>query len=484
MSDHLDDNRQAEAASEKPSTFSAGADELKKPPRPSRKVGRGRIVLIGVCAVVLLAAAVWGITALTEVVVEQLAIRSMILTDRSVEEVLDVSITARDGTALHIVREGEGYSVDRIAPQVLSQDSCNTAFINASQLVAEDVAARDVTDFAQYGLDEPAATVLVNFTDGGTLTLEIGDKVPVNPYYYARVDGGDTVYQIKRLLVGIYADGISGFWDLEAFAVNTDRVVAFTIEREGADTIELTFQAKTGGFRFTQWQMQRPFLADVVTAAPESLLAALNELSITRYVATADDLAPYGLDAPRGTVSLVNDDGSAFALYVGDEDGAGNVYLMLNDTRDVYQGKAASIAWLRQADVASLISDFSNIQAINNVDALTVESGGGAKHFAIDRSGAEAVYTKDGAPIDAEAFKEAFQAVNTIMVDALTGDPDAFDGAAVDLRLTYTFTNGEVGVVEYVDVGVYHYGLRKNGTMGIAIRKEDAADMLALWRAL
>lgn len=464
-------------------SFSVSAEELKKPTRV-KKGNKKRVVLIGLCAIVVLAGAVWGITLLTKAVVEQFTDKTRLLTNKSATDVADVTISIRDGVTLRITKEDGLYEVDAIAPQVLSQSSCESAFINVSQLLAEDVAAEGITDFAPYGLAEPVSTVFVNFHDGGTLKLEIGNRVPVNPYYYARVDGGDTVYQIKGLLVGIFADGVNAFWDLEAFAIDTEYVVAFSMQREGMDTIELTYESKIKGFRFTQWQMQQPFIADVFTDSAEALLTALNELEITRFVDTTSDLVAYGLDKPKQTVALVNNDGSEFALYVGDRDASGNAYVKLNDTDDVYLAKAASIAWLDQVTPAMMLTEFSNIQAINNIDALTVDIDGSTKHFVIDRSGGEPAYTKDGAAIDEQAFKDAMQAVSTIYIENVTEASAITGQMPIDLCLTYTFTNGEIGVVEYIDIGAYHYALRKNGTVGVVIRKDDAVDMLAAWRAL
>ena len=480
---HNQENPQESSALKRFSTLETRDDELKKPGRGQGR-DRKRVLLLGLCAIVLLAGVVWGITALTKTVAEQMHIKAMLLTDREVGEVAGLTIEMRDGLKLSITQEDGVYSVDKISPQMLSQAECHAAYINISRLMAEDIAAEGVSDFAPYGLERPVSVVHARFTDGEELTLEIGDRVPVNPYYYARVNGTDAVYQIKGLLVGIYADGENSFRDLSGLSVNTDRAIAFSLEREGKETIEMDFQAKVSGFRFTQWQMKQPFLADVVTVPAEELMGAVNELSLTRYVDTTADGSPYGLDDPSAVFRFVNDDGSTFSLYIGDRITAGNAYIRFDDAEDIYLAAGASLKWLDDANVSALLSEFSNIQAIGNVNALTVEMDGVVKNFAIDRSGGEPVYTKDGMPVDADAFKAAFQASSTAYVDNVINNAAALENAAVDLRLTYTFAGGEIGVVEYVDAGVYHYGVRKNGTLGIAIRKADVQEMLEAWRAM
>lgn len=154
--------------------------DLKKPMR-HRDPRKGRLLLLALGGIVVLAALVIGVTKLAQAIGEYVELNTdhtVHLTDTTADKVQRIEIQGR--TAVTITRRDGVYSVRELSAAVTSQSACEAAFSNAATLLAEGVAAEGVTDFAAYGLDEPVSTVNITYTDGTTLLLEIGDAAPAS----------------------------------------------------------------------------------------------------------------------------------------------------------------------------------------------------------------------------------------------------------------------------------------------------------------
>lgn len=457
-------------------------EDLKKPIR-RRDARLGRLLLLALCGVVVLAAAGIGVTKLAESISEYIELNTdhtIHLTETTADNVQKIEIHGR--TAVTITRREGVYSVRELSSALTSQSACEAAFSNAATLLAEGVAAEGVTDFAPFGLDEPISTAVFTYGDGSTLTLEIGDVAPASQHYYVRVDGGDTVYLMRPLIVEMYSAGISAYRDLEGFAISTSDLAAFSLVTEG-ETFAMTHRARTGGAAFTQWQIVEPALANTDTAAADALISGLSGIELSSFVRSTEDKAQYGLDAPWRTLLLTYGDGSTLQMDLGGDAGLGSYYACFDGGKDVYTVESADVAFLDGAALPALVNEFANIVAINGVDALTVDLDGVQATFAIDRSGEEDAVTRDGAAVDAAAFKDAFQQVNVVPVNGFAEEADVAEAAAA-LTLRYAFSDGTEMTVEYLDFSINNYALRKDGSVCVTVSKDDCAAMLQALRDL
>ncbi|MDR2513653.1 MAG: DUF4340 domain-containing protein [Christensenellaceae bacterium] len=462
------------------------SEALKKTPR-RKESGLGKKIFLACCALIVLGGAVWGLSAIGQKVMENLnSFSNVWLSHRQKDEVSLVRVETREGLTLSIRKEGERYLVPEIAPELLSQKSCDAAFVNAAELLTESIAAKDVADLSPYGLQSPSSRVFIEFTDGETLQVEIGDRAVASPHYYVRKAGESTVYLMKALLVNLYAGGISAFWDVESFGVNTGNALGFVLERDGRPTLELGYEAKPSGPRFSRWHLRAPFMADADAAFVEAFLSQLSAMKVDQYLATVDEdgLAQYGLDAPQTTLTLFNADGTKFSLAIGSGDFSG-AYARFGESLDVYRLTKEACAFLGELELTPLLVEFSNIHAITNLRSLEVTLGGETKLYTLDGEGESQRCLRDGAPVELKAFKAAFQEINLIPWAGLVeGDFLAPEGSPA-LTLRYAFTNSDEPLeVSYIDVSVNNYAVAKNGGCGLFIRKDAAAAMLAAWAAL
>jgi len=469
-----------------PSVRLQSADELKKPVK-QRDPKKGRMLLYALGGIVVLTALAFGVKFAAEAIVEYVELNTdhtIRLAEYTTDQVLKIEIDGK--TDVTISRSGitGGYYIRELSDAVTSQTACENAFTNAAALLSEGIAAENVTDFTDFGLNDPISTVRITYHDR-ELLLEIGDIAPASQHHYVRVDGGDTVYLMRQMIVNMFADGISAYRDISGFTVSAENLSGFALETDGKPFV-MAHHNKIGGSVFTLWQLTEPFKDNTDGAKADALIAGVAEIALDSFVKTAREgqLADYGLDAPWQTLTLTYADGSSFTMALGDQNNLGNYYAAFDGTNDVYLVRKESVEFLQGIKAEQYVNEFAKIIAINSVDALDVTLAETTLHFTIDRSGDDPVFMLGGKTVDAEGFKNAFQNTNIVPINGFADAQGDAEPPAAVLELTYTFNNGEEPYhVAYLDSSINNYSLSKNGEVTVTVSKETMEPVLELWKA-
>lgn len=180
-------------------------------------------------------------------------------------------------------------------------------------------------DAADYGLAEPAYTVSYTAEDGGEGTLYIGDMTGED--YYAMVEGSDKVYTISDDLPYRMDFDLSGY-------IQTDTVPS--ISSGNLKKVEVTENGAATAYEDED--------------ALSELAGGWGTLTLTEladYHVTEDTLAGYGLDeTSRVTAAAEYEDDNTgetetFTVYLGNTDGDGNRYVMVDGSALVYTVSSA-----------------------------------------------------------------------------------------------------------------------------------------------
>lgn len=93
--------------------------------------------------------------------------------------------------------EGDGYVVDDIPSEYVDLESF-VAFMTRAGAVSALKQIDRPGDFSLYGLDAPQAQAVIEYEDGKSLSLNIGNQDPVSGNYYLQADGKDAVYLLSK----------------------------------------------------------------------------------------------------------------------------------------------------------------------------------------------------------------------------------------------------------------------------------------------
>ena len=192
--------------------------------------------------------------------------------------------------------------------------------------VGSITADRELTDGDSpdaYGLDDPAYTVEYTDADDNVTELLFGDMTGDD--YYVMVSGSDTVYTVGSSVIDSLNYALEDMAQLDDYpSIGSGNLVKEVITQNG---------------EITTYDSENEDQAEDIAAVAGGL-GAVTLSEAADYSVADEDLDMYGLDeASRITVEATytqNDEEQLLTLYVGNEDGSGNRYVMLNDSRIVY----------------------------------------------------------------------------------------------------------------------------------------------------
>lgn len=211
-------------------------------------------------------------------------------------------------------------------------------------------------DLKLYGLDFPAATIEIGSDDGSIGTIKVGKKTPVGGSAYLLRSSDSAVHLTDATFVGRIDQKATDLRDKTVADFDKKAVRSLELRNQHGD---VTLAAQDGGWRITA---PREYEAD--SSQVDSLLSSLGSLRAVEFLSDdGTDLERFGLDHPRGTVTLGFQDGEPLELRIGNER-EGKLRVQTNRRPTVYAVASwaanafdKSLADLRDKTVASFAAD-------------------------------------------------------------------------------------------------------------------------------
>lgn len=288
-----------------------------------RKKNKGVLILL---VILILLVAVYFIlrtwnTKQTEKEEEKQEAATVHVTDTSADDIVSMKFNVGNGD-LEFSKEDDQwyYTPDKDFPlkQSYPEDMAET--------VGSITADRELTDgdsIDAYGLDDPVYTIEYTDADGNTTEILFGNMTGDD--YYVMLNGSDTVYTVSSSVIDPLNYALDDMAQLDDYpSIGSGNLVKEVITQNGETT---TYDSED--------EDQAEDIASVAGG-----LGAITLSEAADYSVEDGDLDMYGLDEDsRITVEATytqDDEEKLLTLYIGNEDGNGNRYVMLNDSRIVY----------------------------------------------------------------------------------------------------------------------------------------------------
>ena len=243
------------------------------------------------------------------------------VTDLKTSEITGVKYDLGTGE-MNFEKDGDTwyYTADKDFP--LRQRYPKTVADAMGQLSA-DRELEDADALEEYGLDHPTYTVTLTDEDGTVTTIKVGNATGND--YYATVDDTEKVYTIPATSLDDIQTELDQIAQLDTYpSIGSGNLKKEVITQNG-ETIT--------------YDSENEDQAEDVAAVAGGL-GAVKLSEAADYSVDDADLAGYGLDATsRITVEVTytsDDEDQTMTLYIGGENGSGDRYVMINDSRIVY----------------------------------------------------------------------------------------------------------------------------------------------------
>ena len=364
---------------------------------------------------------------------------------------------------------------------------------SAIETVEADRVLEDVENLAEYGLDSPSNTVIVDTADG-TTKLNIGDEnTSTNQYYISRDDDDSTVYVVAADTVSPFMNSLYDYAQGEDFPTIDSSTVKKVQVSENKDSYVL--EENSDG---ATWDVSGDGSSDkesADTTAAGNVTSGLGSFAFDQFVNyNAEDLSQYGLDKPYATITVdyqekvknnstdstesgendstasesdsesgasADTDSSSedadsktttvdkqLVIYVGDEAGDGSRYVTV-DNKQIYTMSTDTLSAVIDKTPSDLWSLIVNYVSVKNLDQLQVTYGettstvNVSRETSTDDDGNEketTTYQLNGKEIESTTFTTFYnKLINMAGQKRLT---DAYTPAA-DPEMTAVFTDSD-----------------------------------------
>lgn len=364
---------------------------------------------------------------------------------------------------------------------------------SAIETVEADRVLEDVENLAEYGLDSPSNTVIVDTADG-TTKLNIGDEnTSTNQYYISRDDDDSTVYVVAADTVSPFMNSLYDYAQGEDFPTIDSSTVKKVQVSEDKDSYVL--EENSDG---ATWDVSGDGSSDkesADTTAARNVTSGLGSFAFDQFVNyNAEDLSQYGLDKPYATITVdyqeeVEDDSTdstesgendstasesdsensdttdtdsssedadsktttvdkQLVIYVGDEAGDGSRYITV-DNKQIYTMSTDTLSAVIDKTPSDLWSLIVNYLSVKNLDQIQVTYGettntvNVSRETSTDDDGNEketTTYQLDGEEIESTTFTTFYnKLINMAGQKRLT---EAYTPAA-DPEMTAVFTDSD-----------------------------------------
>lgn len=357
----------------------------------------------------------------------------------------------------------------------------------AAALDFSKVISLDGSKAAEFGLDKPRATVTVQYNDGTSARITVGDDAPQAAGTYIRFGTADTVYLTDSEVVAAFDKGIN---DLISLTINSsatesddNRVSEITISGAAfPETVSLAaYDGEKASFSFRVTAPFEGYANELESSLVEGGIRGLYATSVDLVNPSQAQLKSAGLDKPYAKIKAVYPD-CTISLLAAKPQGD-SVQLMEDGGRIVYSVPADKVPWVTTS-AEKLVNEYVLYPKLVALSEMKVTSGGKTYDFALssktstttDDDGNETTATvttvlRDGEEIQLESFSPFYD--NAAMIELADTDKAQPNGSPA-LTLEYTYvTDGTTDKVEIYAVSDGKYIACLNGKVVGRVRKSE-----------
>jgi hypothetical protein len=292
------------------------------------------------------------------------------------------NFSSSDIGSITIARAGQNVAIENQSGRwVITQPVNAPADDSAINALAGSIASGRVSrtlnatadDIKSYGLEQPAITVDIKLKSGEQHRVALGDKVVSGLSVYARRDDAASVDLLPVAILTDADKSLDDLRDKSVFGASQYEINSLSISNEqGQVTL-----SKDG----SDWKIKAPVDADADSSKVSSTLSRITGAKAKEFVKDqASDLATYGLDKPKISVTARLQNGGEQTLSIGSK--VDDLYYAKNSGQqqifkiepDLYDDLNLKLADLRDKRIVKLQKeDLTSVEIKNTNLKLSAE---------------------------------------------------------------------------------------------------------------
>lgn len=369
-----------------------------------------------------------------------------------------------------VTRDGDDVTTTQIlGMEDFTLEDVPAVMTYATTLTAHDIiGSADDLDISLYGLDKPNTTVHITYQDNTTETLLIGDDAPGNSGIYAMTKSDPTIYLSTRSGIPNFQKGLADFVSRQLtpgepeYSELEDAVLGGSCRPEEIYIQRLPEEdfMQASGIVLNSHKITAPLEASLDLTNGNDVIEQIFGLQADTVLTLIDEdtnLEDYGLEEPYSTAKITGfnpaqaegqkDEPFAFTLLLSAPDSEGNVNVIREGTRAIFQISNDRLPWL-ESSAFDMMNKMVLIPFIHSVETLTLETPDTTYVFDLDNEKIkrddgtekdEVTIYYQGEALDTDNFKQFYQTLLAVKYDSDVEDDFTFDPDTATKLLTITY---------------------------------------------
>lgn len=370
-----------------------------------------------------------------------------------------VDVVNKDDSYSILYNEKEdNFYLKKYADILLSNDMINQLQEFTSKLIAVDVVEK-VDNLKAFGLNKPAATATITYTDGSKAVLYVGNQTPSEDGYYVRTNKDDKVYIFE-------SDAVLPFTYRHTAYADVTLIASPTVKKDDANGSVVLKEASYKGKNYPEpLVIRRSYLTDSeeltlfsyiiekpyprgTTDAVSGLLGSFKGLYAEQALVlhpSDKEKAALGFDNPLAVITITlavetgdtsNEDTSDDAVYyntittdvtIGSQDSE-NYVVMVEGLDVIYLVPKSAFSGVAERTYKNSVNTLLFLKNIIEIGRISVTIDGKTSEFELthdlskEDTNKQLKVTVDGKAYDTANFRELYQILMSL---ERYGDSDA-----------------------------------------------------------
>lgn len=410
------------------------------------------------------------------------------------EELQTVTIS-RNGDMVTIENADTRWRVKNDVPYQLQQSRIDTVVDTVASLPAQRLISENPEDLSLYGLGTPQAEITLRTKNGTETTGYIGNRTPQGNSYYFKKKDAPAVFTVAEYFVTRFNIDIDALRTRLLAEVNPQEITYLRVEAEHTLEISSISEEDNLSYFLSSLKMTVPYKnpqdidSQTYSEYLEKVPTSVNAVSFVEE--EPESLEQYGLFNPKVKLQLRDRQGG-FTLLLGNKKNEQEVYASLLEHPRVFTVGLDSLGFLATKPF-ELISKFALIINIDMVDKLTFGTPLKMYTLSIERvqregdteaggDKEETIYRFQNEIVEEDPFKDLYQEVIGLIIDAPRPDPDySGEEAQGEPVLTVTYDLNESphkAAIELYPYNADFYALYRKNVSEFLIAKEQVEALL------
>ncbi len=400
-------------------------------------------------------------------------------------------------TVLKYDTDGETIIVEGHEDIAIDQTTARNVLYTSAKVVVEQILTEDMSDLAQFGLEDPVITATAEYTDGTSKTFYYGNKVPGSSQYYMMIEGIDKVLIVWNNYGSNAKKSLNDLVAVETQQMAIEDLRDISIYKD--DQILMSFTNIGGEQKLIDmgsWKLSQPYYRSLDATSETSkwneLSNQLLELfSIDDVLDSVGSPAEYGLDSPWIVVEFVKQSGETISLEFAKENEDGICAMKFSDSDIIYQTKPSKLSFAdtEPFDLVEKLLMLINVKYVSEIDMSGIvgdytleithteafDEDGNVK---LDGAGEPVVntgYVVEGVELTDDEKDQGSWFYQAILITKLfrEADDDFVAGEPIgSIKLTLTEEPNEY-TVEFYEYDDYFYAVKTPGSDVYFVAEKD-----------